>query len=334
VIGDVSSQPRVGLVLVSHSPALAVAARELALEFVGGPAPRIAIAAGRADGATGTNATRVAAAISEASQGVGVVVLTDLGSAVLAADMALELLNGRIDARVVPAPFIEGLLAAVVRASAGDDVDTVAREASAALDPKRALLPAAAAVEAAAHQEPDAAPFAEIATVVTVRNEGGLHARPASEIAALASGFSADITLTVAGRPAAPARSVLSISMLVAGPGTMVRIAATGDDAREAIDAISALIEGGFGEAIVGIDGPAATEIEPHRAAEGGALGVSAGRVVGPVAVLVHRIDEPSATVILAPPARRAAAAHRGRGDDLGRVGLPAPGAQGRRAPA
>ena len=64
---DLVSPPRVGLVLVSHSPALAAAARALALEFVAGPAPRIAIAAGRADGATGTNAPRVAAAISEAS---------------------------------------------------------------------------------------------------------------------------------------------------------------------------------------------------------------------------------------------------------------------------
>ena len=306
---DASSQPRVGLVLVSHSPALAAAARELALEFIGGPAPRIAIAAGRADGATGTNATRVAAAISEASQGVGVVVLTDLGSAVLAADMALELLNGRIDARVVPAPFIEGLLAAVVRASAGDDVDTVAREASAALDPKRALLPGDdGVVEAPTQPDSDAAHPPEVVAVVTVRNEGGLHARPASELAALAAGFSSDITLTVAGRPAAPARSMLSISMLVAGPGTIMRIAANGDDAREAVDAISALIEGGFGEALVGTDGPAASVIEPQPVAEGGALGVSAGRVVGPVAVLVHRIDEPSATVILAPPARRAAA--------------------------
>ena len=306
---DLVSPPRVGLVLVSHSPALAAAARALALEFVAGPAPRIAIAAGRADGATGTNATRVAAAISEASQGVGVVVLTDLGSAVLAADMALELLNGRIDARVVPAPFIEGLLAAVVRASAGDDVDTVAREASAALDPKRALLPGDdGVVEAVAQPHSEAAQPPEVATVVTVRNEGGLHARPASELAALAAGFTSDITLTVAGRPAAPARSMLSISMLVAGPGTILRIAATGDDAREAVDAISALIEGGFGEALVGTDGPAASVIEPQPAAEGGALGVSAGRVVGPVAVLVHRIDEPSATVILAPPARRAAA--------------------------
>jgi phosphotransferase system enzyme I (PtsI) len=303
---DLDRTPRVGIVLVSHSPALATAARELALELAGENPPGIAIAAGRADGATGTNATRVAAAISEASQGVGVVVLTDLGSAVLAADMALELLNGRIDARVVAAPFVEGLLAAVVRAGAGDDLDTVVNEASRALEPKLALVPHAARATDSAPTVATHTP--EIATMVTVRNEGGLHARPASELAALAANFSAEVTLAVAGRPPAPARSMLSISMLVAGPGTIIRVTATGDDARDAVDAISSLIETGFGEALVGVDGPAAAVVEPQLQAAGGALGVSSGRVVGPVAVLVHRIDEPSATAILAPPARTAAA--------------------------
>jgi len=302
-------EARVGIVLVSHSAALAAAARDLALELVVGVEPHIALAAGRADGATGTNATRVAAAISEASQGVGVVVLTDLGSAVLAADMALELLGGRIDARVVAAPFIEGLLAAVVRASVGDDVDTVVREAIAALEPKQALVPVseAASEPPAPAPEPATPAQPEVATVVTVRNEGGLHARPAAELAALAATFAADVTLTVAGRPPAPARSMLSISMLAAGPGTMVRITATGDDARSAADALVALVESGFGERQVGVDGPAASVVDPQRAHDAGALGVSAGRVVGPVAVLVHRISEPSATAVLAPPARRAA---------------------------
>jgi phosphotransferase system enzyme I (PtsI) len=239
-------------------------------------------------------------------------VLTDLGSAVLAADMALELLGGRIDARVVAAPFIEGLLAAVVRASAGDDVDTVAREAVAALEPKQALAPAADSARRTLASTSPVAPSVpappEITTVVTVRNEGGLHARPAAEIAALAASFVADVTLTVAGRPPAPARSMLSISMLVAGPGTTLHLSASGDDAPAAVDAITALIESGFGERHVGVDGPAASVIDPHRAHEAGALGVSAGRVVGPVAVLVHRITEPSATAVLAPPARRAAA--------------------------
>lgn len=304
--------PRVGLVLVSHSRALAEAAATLAREFTPADPPRIAIAAGRADGGTGTNATRVAAAISEASEGVGVVVLTDLGSAVLSADMALEFIANRIDVRVVTAPFIEGLLAAVVRAATGDSIDVVAAEASAALAPKVALLAGSATTagattsgQAAAAEHPSAS------AIALVRNEGGLHARPAAEIAALAATFSSTITLAVPGKPPAPAASPLSISILIAKPGTEVQVSASGGDADAAVRAIVELIEGGFGEPLVTAaptNAPAqlAEAAEPDRGS--GPLGVSSGRVVGPVAVLVHAIAEPSATVIMAPPARAAAA--------------------------
>lgn len=304
--------PRVGLVLVSHSRALAEAAATLAREFTPADPPRIAIAAGRADGGTGTNATRVAAAISEASEGVGVVVLTDLGSAVLSADMALEFIANRIDVRVVPAPFIEGLLAAVVRAATGDSIDVVAAEASAALAPKVALL--ARSTPAAGATTPGQAAKAEhpgASAIALVRNEGGLHARPAAEIAALAATFSSTISLAVPGKPPAPAASPLSISILIAKPGTEVQVSAAGDDADAAVRAIAALIEGGFGEPLV-TAAPTSTPALLAEAAEpdrgSGPLGVSSGRVVGPVAVLVHAIAEPSTTVIMAPPARAAAA--------------------------
>lgn len=289
---------RVGLVLVSHSPALAEAAATLAREIVGADPPRIAIAAGRADGGTGTNATRVAAAISEASEGAGVVVLTDLGSAVLSAEMALDLLAGRIDVRVVPAAFVEGLLAAVVRAGAGDALDVVAAEASAALAPKLTMLAAAAsAPRAPAPLLPPGPAFGR----AIVRNEGGLHARPAAEIAALAASFTATVTLEVAGKAPAPAGSPLSISILAVKAGAEVVIRASGADAPCAVQAIADLIEGGFGEPITV---PALAE--PDRGT--GQLGVSAGRVIGPVAVLVHSITEPSATAMMAPPARARAA--------------------------
>jgi len=230
---------RVGIVLVSHSYALAQAARLLADEVVGEHPPRIALAAGRADGGTGTNATRVAAAISEASQGRGVVVITDLGSAVLSADMALEQLGGRIPVRVVAAPFVEGLLAATVRAAAGDDLDTVAAEAEAALAPKRALLryddvpgpgdgPIAAPRAATTRGNAGTVAAGVVTATATVVNEGGLHTRPAAEIAALAARFTAELTLVVDGKPVASARSPLAVAMLAAGPGTLVHLSAEG----------------------------------------------------------------------------------------------------------
>ncbi len=307
---------RVGLVLVSHSRALAEAAMMLALDMITGDPPRIALAAGRADGGTGTDATRVAAAISEANEGAGVIVLTDLGSAVLASDMALELLGGRIEVRVVAAPFVEGLLAAIVRAASGDDLETVAGEAAASLAPKIALLEPGRGASGASPddhaprdtgEESIAAPPPAFG-IVTVRNEGGLHARPASEIAQLASTFHSAVSLAVDGKPPAPAASTLSISILAVAPGTIVRVSAVGPDAEEAVAAVIALIEGGFGEALVGSDGPPASVLVPAEPAQREALGVSPGRVIGPAAVLVHSLEEPSTTAVLAPPARGAAA--------------------------
>lgn len=313
-----ASTARVGLVLVSHSLPLAEAAAALAREMVSGEPPRIVLAAGRADGGTGTNATRVAAAVSEASEGAGVLVLTDLGSAVLSADMAMEFLGGRIDVRIVPAPFIEGLMVAVVRAGAGDSIDEVAREASAALAPKLAMLSGLSEPsEPSEPSGPDGLGRAAGASAATaraiVRNHGGLHARPAAEIATLAAGFASTVTLEVMGKAPAPASSPLSISILTAKAGTEVRISAVGDDAGAAVQAIAELIEGGFGEPIVipatvPIGLMAGVQIgETASELNSGPLGVSPGRVVGPVAVLVRAIIEPSATVILAPPGRAAA---------------------------
>jgi dihydroxyacetone kinase DhaKLM complex PTS-EIIA-like component DhaM len=101
----------VGIVVVSHSPDLARAAVNLALQMVHGPAPRIEIAAGTSDDRLGTDAARVAEAIVAAEDGGGVVVIMDLGSAVLSAELALELVpEPGIQTRLVPAAFVEGTL--------------------------------------------------------------------------------------------------------------------------------------------------------------------------------------------------------------------------------
>ncbi len=83
----------VGLVVVSHSAALAEAAWALAGQMVPVGAVRVALAAGTDDGGVGTDAVRVAAAIEEVASPDGVLVLTDLGSAVLSAETALEFVD-------------------------------------------------------------------------------------------------------------------------------------------------------------------------------------------------------------------------------------------------
>ncbi|MGW2051704.1 PTS sugar transporter subunit IIA domain-containing protein [Streptomyces sp. NPDC001858] len=117
----------VGIVLVSHSAAVASAVAELARGLTGGgPAVPVAAAGGTEGGGLGTSAELIRAAAASVDRGAGVAVLADLGSAVLTVKALLaegdELPDG---ARLVDAPFVEGAVAAVVTAATGADLDTV-----------------------------------------------------------------------------------------------------------------------------------------------------------------------------------------------------------------
>lgn len=115
----------VGVVLVSHSPKLAEGLAELVRELGGDQVPVIA-AGGMDDGSLGTSYGRIERAVSEADQGAGVLLLGDLGSALLTVKTLLDEGVGK-EARAVlaDAPFVEGAVAAVVTASAGGDLDSV-----------------------------------------------------------------------------------------------------------------------------------------------------------------------------------------------------------------
>ena len=119
--------PQVGIVLVSHSVLLADGAADLAGQVSGGTV-RVLAAGGTEDGELGTSAEKVARAVASAEAGAGVLVLPDLGSAVLTVRAMLEDMPG---ARVVlaDAPFVEGAVAATVTAAAGADLKAVARSA-------------------------------------------------------------------------------------------------------------------------------------------------------------------------------------------------------------
>ncbi|MFC4065266.1 dihydroxyacetone kinase phosphoryl donor subunit DhaM [Actinoplanes subglobosus] len=121
----------VGIVLVSHSATLAAGVREL-LAQVAGPDVRVEPAGGTGDGGLGTSAGRIEAAIRAADAGAGVLVLADLGSAVLTTRTVLaDLPAGPV---LVDAPFVEGAVAAAVLASTGADLATVAAAAGEARD--------------------------------------------------------------------------------------------------------------------------------------------------------------------------------------------------------
>ncbi len=135
----------VGIVIVSHSEKLASAVQELAQQMVqGANAPRFAIAAGidDAENPFGTDAMQIYQAIESVYSDEGVVVLMDLGSAVLSAEMALEFLpeEQRDKVRLCEAPLVEGTIAAVVQAANGADIEQVIAEARGALAAKAAQL--------------------------------------------------------------------------------------------------------------------------------------------------------------------------------------------------
>ncbi len=123
----------VGIVVVSHSRDIATGTVELASQMAG-PDVRIIGAGGTPDGGLGTDADRVRQAIEDADQGEGVLVLGDLGSAILT---VREVLSDQEDGRVrlADAPLVEGAVAAAVTASAGlslSDVEGAANGASGA----------------------------------------------------------------------------------------------------------------------------------------------------------------------------------------------------------
>jgi len=117
----------VGIVVVSHSSDIAAGTVALAGQMAGPEVPLEGVG-GTADGGLGTDSDRIEAALDAADQGDGVVVLGDLGSAILTVRTVLEDREGG-GVRLVDAPIVEGAVAAAVTASAGLPIDDVVRAA-------------------------------------------------------------------------------------------------------------------------------------------------------------------------------------------------------------
>lgn len=125
----------VGLVVVSHSRDAAAGIVEVASGMASEDASLVAVG-GDPDGGLGTSAPRIEEALEEADDGEGVVVLVDLGSAVMNADLAIE--SGTVDARIADAPVLEGAVEAAVEASAPTaTVESVAAAAESAWESRK-----------------------------------------------------------------------------------------------------------------------------------------------------------------------------------------------------
>jgi PTS hybrid protein len=235
----------VGLVIVSHSSKIAEGVVDLAAQMAEGV--RIVAAGGTDDDGIGTSFDKVSAAVVDADDGAGVVVLCDLGSAILTAETALDFVDDdvRERIRIADAPLVEGSIAAAVAAQIGGTLDEVVTAAQSANVTLQADADAAAASSISASEKAEEPGNAgdSITGATELVNASGLHARPAAEFVRLASTFDAQITIN-----GVDAKSLLRIMSLGLGRGKSVGLAATGPDARAAIDALTALIDSGFGE--------------------------------------------------------------------------------------
>lgn len=224
----------VGLVFVSHSEKLAAGVVELAAQMAQGVS--LIAAGGTDEGGVGTSFEKVSAAIAEADSGEGVVILGDLGSAILTAETAIDFLEEeqRDRIRIADAPLVEGAVAAAVAAGTGAELLAVLAAAESA---HRGPHPSVAQTEAVSGREP------AVERRVTLRNRDGLHARPASKLATEVAKHSAKVTVN-----GVDARSLLSIMGLGVVAGAELTFRGTGPRAQEAVDAAVALVESGFGE--------------------------------------------------------------------------------------
>lgn len=125
----------VGIVIVSHSQKLAEGVKELAAMMTHGDVP-IEVAGGIEDGMLGTSFSKVKTAIEEVCGMDGAVILMDMGSAVMTAELAVE--ECRDDAVIlVDCPLVEGAVLAAVAAASGAGLEEVVRQAEAARQMKK-----------------------------------------------------------------------------------------------------------------------------------------------------------------------------------------------------
>lgn len=240
----------IGIVVVSHSRALARAAIDLALGMTSSDAaPAVLPAAGLDDGTLGTDAMAIADALGEADSGDGVLVLMDLGSALMSAEMAAEFLDPDAAARVrfTSAPLVAGLVAAVVAAASGADLDACEAEALRGLEQKQTHLGGVPEPEAAAG---DVAGD-ELLLAMPVTLGHGLHARPAAAVVAALAGF--DVVVHAENATDAPGVEVdahCAMGLLALGlrQGDELRMRFAGPDAAAARDAVADLAARNFGE--------------------------------------------------------------------------------------
>jgi phosphoenolpyruvate-protein phosphotransferase/dihydroxyacetone kinase phosphotransfer subunit len=280
----------IAIVIVSHSKQLALGVRELAAQMVRGQVS-IAVAAGIEDpeNPLGTDPIQVYEAIASVFSDDGVLVLMDLGSALLSAEMAIEFLPEAQQQKVYlcEAPLVEGAVAAVVAAAAGKNIHQVMAEARGALLAKATQLGVSplSVVSDNIEVRNSELPVKEIRLIVS--NRLGLHARPAAQFVGTSARFQSQILVQNLTRNTGLVRgdSINQVTTLGVRQGHELVITATGSDADEALAALQALFANNFGEDNVALNSPPVFhhEVTPATHGELSGIAASAGVAIAPV---------------------------------------------------
>ncbi|MFZ3150936.1 MAG: dihydroxyacetone kinase phosphoryl donor subunit DhaM [Anaerolineaceae bacterium] len=247
----------VNILLVSHSKNLADGVAELVRQMAPSESLKIRVAAGIGEDHQdlGTNAVEIMEALTELHSPDGVLILMDLGSAVLSTEMALDMLDDEVKAnvRMCPAPFVEGAIAAGVQANMGSNLDTVYQEAMGALRAKQEqVAPGTSQPQAKTlvQEESPASGLDVVEVLLTVPNESGLHARPAALFAKTIGSYKAKVSVTNLSENKGPIviNGLIAVMLLGARKGHKLKIQAEGDQKEEVVSALKELFASNFGE--------------------------------------------------------------------------------------
>jgi phosphoenolpyruvate-protein phosphotransferase/dihydroxyacetone kinase phosphotransfer subunit len=295
----------VGIVLVSHSRALAEAASDFLRRVVNPDLP-LTYSGGVGDDreTLGTDAIDIQDAINTVYSEDGVLVLMDMGSAILSAEMAKEFLppEQQGNVRLTSAPLVEGGMAAAVQANLGASLDTVVKAALEGLVPKQDQVKDVAPCGPATTPAPDL-PVNEILDV-TIRNPHGLHLRPAALLIKTLSSFPAAVLIEnrTSSRGPILAQSLVDVARLQIHNGDSVRFSISSADPQPVVDSIRSMVENQFGEA-----DQADLPNEPKGAPDvSRSFGVSRGIAIGrPVLRDTSATSVPTYTVVSGPETKR-----------------------------
>jgi multiphosphoryl transfer protein len=241
----------VGLVLVSHSRPLAEAVGDFVRKTV---SSNLALSCSGGVGENreelGTDAVHIQEAIASVYSEDGVLVLMDMGSAILSAETAKEFLSPeqQENVRLTSAPLVEGGIAAAIQAQIGSSLEEVTNAALQSLLPKREQIQDVAAAPQPVASAPP--PPAGETLDVTILNTHGLHLRPAATLIKTLARFPAEILIEnrTAQRGPVPVRSLVDVTRLQIRQGDSVRFSISASDSRPIVDAINLLVESRFGE--------------------------------------------------------------------------------------